>query len=126
MKKLVYVAHPLRGDVPGNMQRIEKIMKELSEEYQYRDYNFFSPLHGYSFHDPHGDQELVMSRCLDLLDRCDEIWVYGDWTRSEGCTREVRHAAFQGKRILFHSGNSSHALWKVMSPRPVPDDEAAS
>ena len=125
MKKLVYVAHPLRGDVPGNMQRIEEIMRELSEEH--RDCNFFSPLHGYAFHDPEDDQALVMERCLDMLDRCDEIWVFGDWTRSEGCTREVRHATCRGKTILFCAGDSSHALWEAMTPSMRhTDDEAAS
>lgn len=124
MKKLVYVAHPLRGDVPGNMQRIEEIMKELSEEH--RDCNFFSPLHGYAFHDPDGDQALVMARCLDMLDRCDEIWIFGDWTHSEGCCREIRHAACRGKTLLFCAGYSSKALWGALTRTSFEDEEEAS
>lgn len=127
MKKLVYVAHPLRGDVPGNMERIEEIMRELSEEHL--DCNFFSPLHGFSFHTPAEDQALVMERCLDMLDRCDEIWVFGDWSDSEGCRREIRHAACRGMTILFSSGDSSHDLWDILTRttfEQAPSEEEAS
>jgi hypothetical protein len=128
MKKLVYVAHPLRGDVPGNMERIEEIMRELSEEHL--DCNFFSPLHGFSFHTPAEDQALVMERCLDMLDRCDELWVFGDWSDSEGCRREIRHAACRGMTILFSAGDSSKALWCALTrttfEQAPSEEEAAS
>ena len=43
----------------------------------------------------------MMRQCLALLDVADELWVFGDWERSEGCRMEVEHARETGKAILF-------------------------
>lgn len=34
--------------------------------------------------------------CLDLLDRCDSMLVFGDWEHSRGCKAEVKYAKEYG------------------------------
>lgn len=113
--KLIYVAHPLRNDVQVNMKRIEDIMQQLTAyDNQVRDgINYFSPLHAYSFIDPSGPQEWVMDRCLDMVERCDELWLYGCWHKSVGCRHEFIHAMRLGKTIKFRDADAQESIEKV-------------
>lgn len=74
MKK-VYIAHPLRGDVEGNLKRIEAICRDIQKEQ--RGVIPFSPLHAFGFVDPMGKQDQVLNWCGEMVKQCDEVWVYG-------------------------------------------------
>lgn len=114
--KLVYIAHPLRNDINGNMSRIEDIMTHLSESAQQAHepkHNYFSPLHAFSFVEPSGPQEWVMDRCLDMVSRCDELWLYGRWHESVGCRHEFIHAMRLGKIIKFKDADAQESIEKV-------------
>ena len=96
--KTVYIAHPLRGDVEGNVKKVTGICKELAEKGEVIP---FSPLHAFDFMDTKGEQTLVMKYCFKLLSKVDELWVFGNWEESEGCRMEVEFAFHNNIPILF-------------------------
>ena len=104
----VYIAHPLRGErldiaeVERNISRVTELCRHVAEERS--DVLILSPIHAFDFVSPLGPQDWVMRQCLALLDLADELWVFGDWERSEGCRMEVAHARGTGKLILFEDG----------------------
>ena len=40
-----------------------------------------------------------MQSCLDVLSKCDELWLFGDWKESKGCMKEYTFAKKYGKTI---------------------------
>ncbi len=104
MKK-IYVAHPLRGDtrnigeIARNINRITHICTSISKNHP--DILILSPIHAFSFISSLGPQDWVLSQCRTLLELADELWVFGDWQKSEGCRMEVEHARKLGITVLF-------------------------
>lgn len=104
----VYIAHPLRGErldiavIERNVARVTEICRRAAEEHP--NVLLLSPIHAFDFISPLGPQEWVLAQCRALLDVADELWVFGDWERSEGCCMEVAHARGTGKLILFEDG----------------------
>jgi hypothetical protein len=41
-----------------------------------------------------------MYLCMKLIDRCDEVWVFGE--PSEGMQDEIAYAKGKGIRVIFH------------------------
>lgn len=98
--KAVYVAHPLRENVSENVKKVTAICQNITEKGQAIP---FSPIHAFGFMDPAGDQAFVFKCCLRLLSVVDELWVFGDWHRSEGCRVEVNFARQRGIPVRFMS-----------------------
>lgn len=101
--KMVYICHPLTsfGDVRENQKRVQQICSSLVMEQA--PVVPISPIHAFSFFDTTGSQEIVMGYCLQLLNACHEIWVYGDWQKSSGCREEVAFAQSKGIPIRFQT-----------------------
>ena len=102
----IYVAHPLRGDHPDdlkaigeNYDKVARICRQIAKEHD--DVLILSPLNAFSFFSPFEDQTQVMEMCLELLGLADELWVYGDWRKSEGCCKEVAYAGLYGIQTRF-------------------------
>lgn len=93
--KVVYLAHALRGDKAGNLRRARAwfrwaiaqdvvvvmdwvLLAEEAPEFDNGD--AWQPI------------------CLELLERCDEIWLVGGRV-SEGMTIELHHATMHGLRV---------------------------
>lgn len=104
--KTIYVAHPLRGQQPIDINTVllnkkavddlcERISKELPDNL------ILSPIHAFSFVSVFQPQEWVLSQCLKLLELADELWVFGSWTGSEGCQMEIERAKELGVPIYF-------------------------
>lgn len=96
MKK-VYIAHPLRGaDREKNIAEVTKICRKISELFP--EVLPVSPIHAFSFLDDCGEEgeKKALELCLELLKRCDEVWLFGDWERSYGCELEWRIARDSG------------------------------
>jgi len=88
--KFVYISAPLRGDVEKNIAFAKKKAREVFDEGHIPicPHLMFPPIA-----DPtdSGDDERAMQMCLKLMERCDEVRVYGpEWT--EGMHKEIRHA----------------------------------
>ena len=103
--KSAYICHPLRGrtgspeEIKSNLERIDEIAKNLAAIYP--DVLLLSPLHAFSFYDPRGCQAQVLGQCVAMLEKSDELWVFGEWKESQGCRMEVEYARRLGKGVEF-------------------------
>jgi hypothetical protein len=98
-KQLVYIASPFAGDTDGNANKA-------------RDYCRFAVKRGFIPLAPHllfpqfmdeadlEQRRLGLSFALNLLRKCDELWVFGE-TVSSGMSREIAQARTQGIPIRF-------------------------
>lgn len=98
LEKIVYVAHPLAGDTKSNAEKVEKICRIISSTW--RHIVPVSPILTFNFLEEPENRELALKYCLKLLDRCDELWLYGDWQKSEGCLLEKEHALKRGIKVI--------------------------
>lgn len=87
--KTVYIAHPLRGNVEQNKEKVTSICKEIAEQGEVVP---LSPIHAFGFMSADGDQTQALQYCINLLSKVDELWVFGKWQWSEGCQMEVDYA----------------------------------
>ena len=89
MKK-VFISHPFRNDPEGNMQKIRLIEKRLAA----LGIAYFSPLSNYrALEDTDANQRAFGLRCCkEWIPYCDELWLFGEWWKSEGCQRELATA----------------------------------
>ena len=98
MRKKVFICSPFRGDKEGNAGKAAAYSRRAVEE-------------GYLPIAPHllfpqflnegieEERRLGIAMGLELLDGCDEVWVFGEAT--EGMAAEIAYAAEQGKEIIF-------------------------
>lgn len=85
MRKVIYVAHPFMGK-PENVKKVEDIIIQLIKLYP--DYTFYSPLHSTGFLYFAKTYEEGMKDCIEMLSRCDELWLCEGWEESKGCNIE--------------------------------------
>ena len=97
-RRIVYVAHPLAGDVLGNMREVIQICRDISR--LYTGTVPVTPLLAFSFLREPDERELALEYCLTLLERCDELWLTGDWRNSEGCRMELERARELGMPVV--------------------------
>lgn len=84
--KVIYISHPYGGK-KENEDEVASIINRLQKKYP--TYLFISPIHAFSFQYHAVDYEVGIQKCLWLLYRCDEMWVFGDWKLSKGVCREI-------------------------------------
>ena len=96
--KTLYIAHPLRGNVKENIEKVTSICKKIALEDKVIP---LSPIHAFSFMPTEGNQIQVMWYCINLLSKANEMWVFGDWMSSEGCRMEVNYARLNNIPIKF-------------------------
>lgn len=85
-EKVIYISHPY-GGIKENEENVAKIIIHLQKKYP--KYLFISPIHAFSYQYHKVDYETGIQKCLWLLYRCDEMWVFGDWKESKGVCREI-------------------------------------
>jgi len=86
---LIYISHPYGGQ-EEKKQRVKEIIRELTLSHP--EYTYISPIHcfGFLYNDVNYEDGLDM--CLNLLAKCEKMYVFGDWKQSRGCTAEVLYA----------------------------------
>lgn len=85
-EKIIYISHPYQGK-KENLDDIEAIVLNLLKEYP--QYLFLSPVHTFGFEYETLDYQKGLAECLWLLQKCDEAWIYGDYSSSNGCQAEI-------------------------------------
>jgi hypothetical protein len=88
-RKVVYVAHPFQGK-KENVESVEKYILNFVKKYP--NYTFYSPLHATGFYYHEKSWEDGMKDCLEVLSRCDELWLCPGWENSKGCQTEIAWA----------------------------------
>ncbi|HBS60805.1 MAG TPA: hypothetical protein DEA44_16270 [Firmicutes bacterium] len=97
--KKVYIVHPLRGDIHNNEQKIARVCRDIADNRP--DILPLSPVLAFDFFDPDTEPVEAMQYCLELLACTDEVWVYNQWWKSEGCQAEICFAGCRGIPIRF-------------------------
>jgi hypothetical protein len=95
--RVVYLAHPYGGN-EANAEGAKQIVRQLVKKFPGT--VFLSPLQatGFYYNDiPYLDG---MEHCLELLSRCDELWLCDGWQDSKGCCMEYAAAKVAWKSIF--------------------------
>jgi hypothetical protein len=85
----IYISHPYGGK-EENKIKVENIIRQLTEICPQD--TFISPIHTFGFMYNDVNYETGLWWCLDLLEGCHKMYVFGDWKQSRGCTAEVLYA----------------------------------
>ena len=117
--KTVYISHPFRGDMGrdniniktlvGNMEKVDRICLKITADYP--DVLPLSPLNAFSFlalltlADNQIDEK-ALEMDMKLLELADELWVFGEWEKSEGCRMEIERARELCIPIIYESGKT--------------------
>lgn len=101
-ESIVYISHPYSGK-KENEEKVANIINNLS--IQYPNYLFISPIHAFSYAYHTLDYQKGINQCLWLLEKCDEVWVYGDWQNSKGCKMEVDYAMEYSIPVVYRNND---------------------
>lgn len=85
-KMVIYISHEYGGKW-RNKRKIEKLINQLVR--MNPDKIFVSPVHCFGFLYKKVSYERGMEMCLELLDRCNQMWVFGK--HSKGVKLEIQH-----------------------------------
>jgi hypothetical protein len=85
---MIYVGHPYKG-LEENKRKVEGIIKSLST--MNPGTTFVSPIHTFGFMYDDFIYEVGLCMCLDLLSKCDMMYVCGDYENSRGCMAEIKY-----------------------------------
>ena len=110
MAKTVFIAHPISGDVPGNIQKVLKICAEVHTEHVIPVVPYLACLQYLDETDVE-DRDLGIAAGLEYLRRgfVDELWLYGDHI-SSGMHKEVLLAREQGIPVIPKTSGSIHDI----------------
>lgn len=105
MPKLVYICHPISGDLEKNIAAVLAICKKVHS----KDIIPFAPyLVSVQYLDDNliQDRELGVAASLETLKRglIDELWVFGD-TISDGMREEIKLAEEKGIPVKYKKTN---------------------
>lgn len=98
-EKRIYISHAFGGK-RKNLKNTTKRILELVKAHP--TYLFISPIHSFSYLYRIDDYNLGLSRCLDLLKDCDELWVTGkNFDKSVGVKEEIKYANKHGIKVVY-------------------------
>ncbi|WFF74005.1 DUF4406 domain-containing protein [Proteiniclasticum sp. QWL-01] len=96
--KLVYLAHPYGGMAENG---IKAVLLEYRIMTKYPEAHIFNAVRYFSYFGSFLPEVEIMRNCLDMVARCDELWVAPGWRESPGCKAEVQEAASLGMKIRY-------------------------
>jgi len=112
MNKLLYVAGPYSGDTEANIAMAEEVSIGLIRN-GFHVYTPHKNLSGYEQYEEDGiGYETWMDMDLDILSRCDAIYVMLNSERSVGVQKELEFAR-KNKIPIFHEGIYPHAKFSL-------------
>lgn len=91
--KLIYISHPYSAK-EENKLKVESIVRKLAKEHP--EHTYISPIHTFGFTYNDFDYETGLNMCLELLRRCDMMYVFGDYQNSKGCKEEIKFCEDNG------------------------------
>lgn len=105
MKKLVYVAGPYRGDIKKNIENAEKKSIELIRQ----GFDVITPHKNTAGYEKYEDETITHKTWLDLglnlLMRCDAIYIMENAEKSEGTQAEITFALKNSIPIIIDGKN---------------------
>jgi len=90
-KKLVYICSPLRGDIERNIIKAQSYCREAVElgVIPIAPHVYFTQFLNDLIPE---ERKIGMELGIELLKKCDEVWVYGIQNQSEGMKAEIELA----------------------------------
>lgn len=85
---LVYISHPY-GGIKKNADEVEAIINGLLDGGSPDTY--ISPIHAFGYLYENIDYSFGLDMCLELMEKCDEVLIFGDWQHSFGCQKEISY-----------------------------------
>ena len=112
MAKMVFIAHPMSGDIEGNTQKVIAICRRIHSKRIIPVFPSFT-WRKYLSNDPN-DLKLAQAVNKEYFRRkaIDEIWFYGD-RMTDGMIREARLAQKYGIKIVGKTKETRAALKKL-------------
>lgn len=98
MMKMIYMSHPYTGDPNENIRRATLQTEKLSTKYPQA--LIINPLDVFRSIGLFSDYNMILAWCLELLARCDAIYMSDGWEDSKGCTAEYAFALREGITVL--------------------------
>lgn len=109
--KLIYIAHPIKGDVEGNCEKVVEICKDIRKEHP--DIIPVAPyLATLQYLDDSKEKDRVDGMYLNdlMLEKCcDQLWVFGTHI-SEGVQAEINLAEEAGIPVYYFNGTENIGL----------------
>ena len=99
--KKVYMAHPVAGDVGGNVARANNYRTMLKKKYELTHIvvaPWIEEVKIFDDGDPH-QRERGLQKCCQEIATCDELWITGPRV-SSGMRREIAFARSLGLRVM--------------------------
>lgn len=96
--KLIYLAHPF-GGLKSNVCKSIDLASRLTLENS--DIHIFNAAHYFYQYKGVLVEEEIMKRCIDMVKRCDEIWLAPGWTESKGCVKEYEAARLAEIKVVY-------------------------
>lgn len=98
--KFIYISHPYNG-LEKNKRSVENLILNLITKYP--QYMFVSPIHSFGFAYQKLPYDKGIEECLWLLDKCDEMWLCGDYLKSDGCNIEKKYCEANNIPVSIYS-----------------------
>lgn len=101
--KRIFVSHPYNDNPELNKKEVTNICRYIIRKNMLP----ISPIHLFSTYEFENKliRKNILEACFDLIDICDEVWVFGD---SMGCVMEEEYAEDIGKKVvLFYENNNT-------------------
>lgn len=118
-QNVIFVAHSFSNS-QDNADSLADIICKLQARFP--DHLFVSGVHAFGMLYDQVDYDVGEDMCLWLLERCDQMWVFGeDWYQSKGIKIELEYCAARGIPVCF--GNPKNNI--VISHRQYFDSEDA-
>ncbi len=110
---LIYVSHIFQNKIENKLDAenvIRKLVKENPE------HTYIGGLHPFYFMYDEVDYETGINMCLEVLKRCDMMYVFGDWQNSRGCKEEIKFCEENGipYKIISEQVASEKYLFDAM------------
>ena len=97
--KLVYVAGKYSGNVETNIKHAEKVSIDLIRQ----GYAVITPHKNTAYYDI--DYDTIIKMDLEILSRCDIIYMLKGWEESKGAKIEYDFARKEGINIFYENNN---------------------
>ena len=101
---LIYVSHPYQMKEENKLSA-ENIVRKL--HFKNPEHTYLSGLHPFYFMYDEVDYETGINMCLEVLKRCDMMYVYGDWKNSRGCKAEIKFCEEYGIPYVIFDDNGN-------------------
>jgi hypothetical protein len=120
--RVIYMAHPVNGDVEGNLKRAKIWLKHLTEGNPWVAFIAQWIVECEIWDDSNAaDREIGLKRCLAAVERCDELWLVGT-SMSNGMALEAAHAVECGIKVVDLTGRELPELGAHLEPEELPDE----